>query len=232
MKKEKLLRALEYLYEFYDHFLEGFNIACAPGCDTCCSINVFATSLELSFITEHKAACTLIQDIKEELEVSRSETLYRPINTTNELASFFLRREEPPPDHGEHGKGKCPFLTDRGLCAIYEWRPFACRAMTSQKMCAKGDQADMDPFLVQLNLALYQVIEHLDANGVCGNFLDLVSFFALDNDEAENFLIRNRPLPGFLIDPSDKGRFMAFLRRLARHEKDLGIFSSLVTSST
>jgi len=145
-------------------------------------------------------------------------SVYRPSLSTNQIADFCLRQEEIPPDRVEHGEGVCPFLDQEGLCSVYENRPFACRAMSSREVCQYGGEADMEPFLVTVNLAVYQIIEHLDKEGVSGNLLDVLS--ELVNNQSVSpgpgdRLISNRALPGFLITPDEQGRFRAFMRRLA-----------------
>ena len=73
----------------------------------------------------------------------------------------------------------------------------------------------MDPFLITINLAMQQVIEHLDHEGRYGNLWDMVAF--KEGGKIRHGAIKkNRRLPGFLLTPQERGRFMAFLRRLQR----------------
>jgi len=43
------------------------------------------------------------------------------------------------------------------------------------EVCQYGGEAEMEPFLITVNLAIYQIIEHLDKEGVSGNLLDVLS---------------------------------------------------------
>jgi len=47
--------------------------------------------------------------------------------------------------------------------------------MSSMEVCQYGGEAEMEPFLITVNLAIYQIIEHLDKEGVSGNLLDVLS---------------------------------------------------------
>ena len=89
------------------------------------------------------------------------------------------------------------------------------------KVCQHGGEADMEPFLVTVNLAVYQIIEHLDKEGVSGNLLDILSEFLNNqslNPDLEDRLISNRALPGFLVTPNEQERFRTFTRRLANFQ--------------
>jgi Fe-S-cluster containining protein len=220
--------ALEAVYSFYDQFLEGFSFACRPGCHVCCTTNVTATSLE----TVHLMQSDCLADsspIERVLLCVDGQPLYRPSLTTNQVAAFCLRKEDVPHDAGYHRPGTCPFVAQDGLCTVYEHRPFACRAMSSRTACTPGGEADMEPFLVTINLALYQVIEHLDREGISGNLLDVLRHLAAGQDVrpavAGMRLLKNHGLPGFLVPPEEQGRFRAFIRRLGASrvgETDLG----------
>ena len=182
----------------------------------CCTVNIVATSLEAGHLLRSSFFDDL--DLKKLLSSATTGSVYRPSLSTNQIADLCLRQEEIPSDIGEHGEGVCPFLDQEGLCSVYEYRPFACRAMSSREVCQYGGEADMEPFLVTVNLAVYQIIEHLDKEGVSGNLLDVLS--ELVNNQSvspgpEDRLISNRALPGFLVTPDEQGRFRAFMRRLA-----------------
>lgn len=77
----------------------------------------------------------------------------------------------------------------------------------------------MEPFLITVNLVLYQLIEHLDREGVSGNLLDLLHHLVagrdLGPDAVATRFLRNQGLPGFLVPPEEQGRFRAFMRRLS-----------------
>ena len=208
-------KVLAAVYSFYDRFLKDFSLACRPGCHVCCTVNIVATSLE----AEHLLCSSFFDnlDLKKLLYSATARPIYKPGLSTNQIADFCLRQEEIPPDLGEHGEGICPFLDREGLCSVYKHRPFACRAMSSREICRYGGEADMEPFLVTVNLAVYQIIEHLDKEGVSGNLLDVLSKLANNRFESPgtvNGLISNRALPGFLMSPNEQVRFRAFMRSL------------------
>ena len=209
-------KVLAAIYSFYDQFLKGFPLACRPGCHVCCTVNIVATSLEAGHLLRSSFFDDL--DLKKLLSSATTGSVYRPSLSTNQIADLCLRQEEIPSDRVEHGEGVCPFLDQEGLCSVYEYRPFACRAMSSREVCQYGGEADMEPFLVTVNLAVYQIIEHLDKEGVSGNLLDVLSE-SVNNQSVSpgpgDRLISNRALPGFLITPDEQGRFRAFMRRLA-----------------
>jgi Fe-S-cluster containining protein len=217
-KKFKVLAAV---YSFYDQFLKGFPLACEPGCHTCCTVNIVATSLEARYLLRLRSSFFDDPDLKKLLLSATARPVYRPGLSTNQIADLCIRQKEIPPDKVEHGEGSCPFLTQEGLCNVYEYRPFACRAMSSMEVCRYGREAEMEPFLVTVNLAIYQIIEHLDRDLVSGNLLDLLS--ELVNNQSlspgqGNRLIPNRALPGFLVTPNEQGRFMAFMHRLTNFQ--------------
>jgi Fe-S-cluster containining protein len=209
-------KVLGAVYSFYDRFLKGFPLACRPGCHVCCTVNIVATSLE----AEHLLCSSFFDnlDLKKLLYSATARPIYRPGLSTNQIADLCLRQEDIPSDTGEHGEGVCTFLNREGLCSVYENRPFACRAMSSMEICQYGGEADMEPFLVTVNLAICQIIEHLDKEGVSGNLLDVLSELVNNRFKSPgtvNGLISNRALPGFLVSPDEQVRFRAFMRRLA-----------------
>jgi Fe-S-cluster containining protein len=208
-------KVLAAIYSFYDHFIKSFSMVCKPGCHVCCTVNIVATSLEAGHLLCSSSFDDL--DLKKLLSSATTGPVYRPSLSTNQIADFCLRQEEIPSDRVEHGEGVCPFLDQEGLCGVYENRPFACRAMSSREVCQHGGEADMEPFLVTVNLAIYQIIEHLDKEGVSGNLLDVLSELVNNQSVSTgtvNGLISNRAFPGFLVSPNEQGRFRAFMRRL------------------
>ena len=217
MDRTNQLVKLERLYGFHQGFLKGYRFSCTPGCSTCCTTNLLVTSLEMDFILSDPSARKTISERLGEIDIE-SLCLFRPHATINESAGFYLRMEEPPEatdlDEAPPAPSPCPLLSSEGLCTIYERRPFACRQMVSSSRCAHGGMADMEPFIVTINLAIQQIIEHLDQGGLYGNMWDMASFM-IDGTGRER-LKENLPIPGFLLMPSEKGRFMAFLRRLKK----------------
>ncbi len=217
VKRAMRMKELEQLYGFYHTFLKGYPFACTPGCSTCCTKNVLATSLEMEFILSDPGAKTALVAALKGMDPD-SFGHYRPNITINESAQYYLRMEEPPSEGGEGQapatSNPCPLLSPKGLCTIYERRPFSCRAMVSSARCREEGEAEMEPFILTVNLAIQQIIEHLDQGGLYGNMWDLAAWMVDGTDRAH--LRENQPLPGFLITPMERGRFMAFLRRLSR----------------
>lgn len=72
----------------------------------------------------------------------------------------------------------------------------------------------MESFLVTVNLSIFQIIEHLDKGGFYGNILDLIAQSSKIED-MRGVLLKNIPLPGFMIPPDEKDRFSRFLGRLS-----------------
>lgn len=216
MDDSNQFKVLAAIYSFYDQFLKVFPLACKPGCHVCCTVNIFATSLEAGYLLRSSFFDDL--DLKKLLFSATARPIYRPGLSTNQIADLCLRQEEIPSDRVEHGEGSCPFLDQEGLCNVYEYRPFACRAMSSTEICRYGGEAEMEPFLITVNLAIYQIIEHLDRYRVSGNLLDLLSELVNNQGVSPgpgNRLISNRALPGFLVTPNEQGRFRTFMRRFA-----------------
>lgn len=214
--------ALKALYAFYDEFAQDFPAACRPGCSTCCSVNVTATTLETSWMLKNCAP-----DMKK-IEDAAERAHYQPAVTANRMAFFCLNRREPPDETSVHAPGRCPLLDDLGYCTIYEYRPFSCRAMFSLSACKEAGEAEMPPFLFTLNLALYQIIEHLDRQGFSGNMLDLL-LFSWDKHADFPYVKTNSPLPGFMVPPDEQLRFRSLLRRISNIPlNDGSLFSELL----
>ena len=220
-------QALEALYSCYQELVDGLAVAvplaCGPGCHNCCTVNVTATTLEVRYLVSGSEW----QEALSTPGLTRLPgDLYRPTQTANQFARSILARQAPEPDAGEHRPGSCPLL-EQELCQVYQRRPFSCRAMTSGIRCTTGGEADMDPLLLEVNIALYQVIEHLDAQGSSGNLIDLLALELGDRDR-QRYLCDNSVSPGFIFDPSHSGRARSFLRRLSRRDPGLEFVASLL----
>lgn len=203
--KRTRFTALAGLYQAHARVTADYRFACRAGCATCCSVNVVVTSLEAEYLRQAPAW----QDPALEKDVRRAAAKphYTPSCSTNLVAACCLAGREPPPDPSPHQHGACPLLDGQGRCRVYDHRPFACRSMVSAIPCRTGGEAVMEPFLVTLDLALCQVIEHLDRRGWTGNLLDMLTRSGAHGGDAP--LVRNRPLPGFLVPPGEQPRFQA-----------------------
>ncbi len=222
---------LRALYAFYDDFIKGIPFACRSGCNVCCTVNVAVTSLEAALVadslTQHGTASPA--DIPSDIiKQAASSPGYTPTTTINRNTWELIRGQDATEDSGEHSDGICPLLDSEGLCTVYEARPFACRAMSSTTPCDKGGSAAMEPFLVTVNLAMYQIIEHLDSQGGTTGNLSVMLQTMLDAapGDTENTMppssLRNCTLPGFVVPPEEKLRFKSFLRRLQAWETEDG----------
>lgn len=85
----------------------------------------------------------------------------------------------------------------------------------------------MEPFLVTVNLAIYQILEHIDADGWYGNLLDVIGIFKTNgayksgiSSDLQERIKTNRPLPGFMVPQEEMVRFKSFLRRLSKVRVD------------
>lgn len=211
-RRPETLQQLKKLYEFHREFLKGYKMACAPGCSTCCTVNVIATSLELEYILEAQGARQLLKEGTRRMDQAKTG-YFTPQLTINEEAGHYLKGRVPPEEPGVHANAQCPLLDSDDLCTIYDRRPFACRAMVSGLPCSQGGQADMDPFIVTINLAIQQIIEHMDRGGTYGNLWDLVKHHVV-GEPVRGHILECKALPGILIQPHEERRFNAFLRRL------------------
>jgi Fe-S-cluster containining protein len=216
------LDALEAIYDFYDRFTEGFSMACTRGCSTCCTTNVTLTSLETDYLLKSER---LDQELLGRLEAQRQKEHFVPSTTINTTAAMCLAQKPIPEETSPITFNPCPLLDEGGLCSVYEHRPFACRAMSSETVCTDGGQADMPPFLVTVILAIYQILEHIDAEGWYGNLLDMIPIVQAEKDKTEGMVASqegriktNRRLPCFIIPPDDAIRFKSFMRRLSKKE--------------
>jgi len=217
--------ALEAIYRFYDDFLEGFSIACEKGCHVCCTNSVSSTSLEAAYLIEGVSRMgSGGEELVKRAEAMRAEPHFQPSTTINTSAALCMKGKEIPEETSPMSFDPCPFLSEQGLCSLYEWRPFACRAMSSSSVCVEGGEARMEPFLVTVNLALYQILEHIDRDGFYGNVLDLLPVVAgrMSPAQAGEAIKTNRALNCFIVPPDETVRFKSFMRRLSKVEAGSG----------
>ena len=217
------INALEAIYDFFDQFLKGTPLACKKGCSICCTTNVSMTTLEAQHII---ASGLLNDDLISRIKDAASRPHFVPSTTINTSAAMCLSENEMPEESSPITFDPCPLLTSQGLCPIYEARPFSCRAMSSETLCTQGGEAYMAPFLVTVNLALYQILEHIDQAGWYGNMLDVLTLVLDDEHEdrgktaaaMKGKVKTNRPLPCFIVPPDEVMRFKSFMRRLSKKQ--------------
>ena len=173
MGPESKIEKLKALYRLHDDFMAGRKLACRPGCHTCCTRDLTATTLEGLFLILHcrrTGRRDLIRRLEAELEPG-----FRPRLTINGLAKACLESEQVPEEVLGSGKHPCPLLED-GLCAAYPARPLGCRAMASAETCPPNGAALMDPLVLTVNTVFQQVVEQLDLPGFFGNLADVIRF--------------------------------------------------------
>jgi Fe-S-cluster containining protein len=119
--------------------LDRGSIACAPGCGSCCVVNVAVLLPEAVALVEHLrhrplAGEALTRGVRE---------LYGRIGGLDEQARLALQIP-------------CAFLSDQGECLVYPVRPLLCRSVTSTDPAAcraaltAADPAEAPPVLMSL----------------------------------------------------------------------------------
>jgi Fe-S-cluster containining protein len=221
MKLRQKLAALDQIYEIYDNFISGMESACRKNCAHCCTTSVMLTTVEgykMAAELKLKAATAWIDKIQQ----ASAQKRFRPKVTTNQLANMCAEGIEPPAENPAGG-GACPFLND-SQCPIYAARPLACRCLVSLHDCGKGGYADMDDFVLSVNTVFLQTVEHMDADGCCGNMLDVLGVMAVaENRQAYEDnglkcsrvgLITNQPIKVLMIPPEHLTRMQPMLKSL------------------
>jgi hypothetical protein len=222
MHIDQSLQQLAAFYAAYEQFIEPFPMACAEGCDSCCTCNVWLTTLEGLLVIKNLQPDAMRQVIQQ-IDAQRVRPCFRPQLTTNEIASRCVRGQPIPEESIEPAWGSCPALADR-LCSLYAARPFGCRCMVSRSRCDADGQAEMDSLIISANTLLLQVIEHLDAGGYSGNFADVLACLyhgriGNPSDIAPGHisayhLIANRPIPVLMIPPEHRRQLQPLVERL------------------
>ncbi|MDQ7784469.1 MAG: hypothetical protein RDU20_16405 [Desulfomonilaceae bacterium] len=217
---------LTSLYSAYDETATHYVRACRAGCHDCCTRNVLCTTLEADLMVHYLETANR-PDLIERVMDTLHERMHRPSITLNELAAYCLRRQEPPEPETVLPTAACPLLED-GICPVYDVRPFACRCLWSEEPCAVHGEARMNPTLVSLNGVFEQMIEHMDAGGLYGNLLDLLSLPAFRESkdaygsshplQPTSHLLETKPNPGFLVPPLHRPTVIAALNRLRDRE--------------
>lgn len=158
---------LQALYQAHAELAGQRRVTCGPGCSVCCTDRVLLTGLEAELLV--RALRSSGQDGLLAAAAERGQSsAAAPACSFNQLARLCLQQQEPPAEAAAAPEqGVCPLLQD-GLCAVYQARPFACRAMASQERCGPGGAAATTDWWVTLDTAFFQLIEHLDAGGVLG----------------------------------------------------------------
>jgi hypothetical protein len=215
------LAALDQIYQIYDNFTSGLDLACRKHCAHCCTTGVTLTTVEGYAIAEKLESEGHRQWI-EKIEQTSKQPHFQLKITTNQLAGMCAQGIEPPVEENT-GWNACPFLTD-DLCPLYTARPFGCRCLVSRHDCSKEGYAEIDDFALSVNTVFLQSIEHLDMGGCTGNLLDVLRVMAVtENRQAYSDgklkcpsagLIANQPLKILMVPPEHRTRMEPILKSL------------------
>lgn len=224
MDLKKRLSALDNIYNIYDEFTAGLDLACRKACAHCCTTHVTLTTLEGYKISTH-LSLALKADLLNLIRTGRDEHRFRPGMTTNQLADLCASGSEPPIESEAVPGRACPLLAGR-LCSIYELRPLGCRCLVSRFNCGEKGYAEIDDFTLSMNTVFLQTIEHLDVRGCTGNLTDVLEVLLSDDRRAaydkgsldcQNMgLICNHPLTALMIPPEHRTRMEAILKQLRK----------------
>lgn len=133
--KQKSLEVPAQLYKAYRELRKGAEkafdafrardnkgaIACKPGCVDCCHALFGLFPIEALIV--HKAFMSLPKKLRTEI-VDKAELVLEKLKLIHELDR---RSDFSVSNKIERLRLRCPFLNDKGLCAIYEDRPITCR---------------------------------------------------------------------------------------------------------
>ena len=186
-KFNKVINTLGEIYALFDTAMAEFPFACAKQCSDCCTCNVTATGLEIAYI-QYRLKGRALDDIRLRPARAGQSRRFRPLQTTNGFALACMEGRDTDEEENDPSWGTCPLLED-GICTIYPVRPLGCRVMMSTTPCRQTGQADMPFLALTITTIFMQFVEHLDAGGVYGNFLDLL-------EHAENNILDCNGLPG------------------------------------
>lgn len=207
---------LEELYLLYEGATKDFSVKCHDKCPTCCTSNVVVTSYEIAFIVKTLSPGE-IKAVKNCLASNFPEHRYAPGMTTNGFARNCLEHEAQAPEEENSPGGRCPLLSG-GQCTIYRARPFGCRNMMSEIDCKDSGYARIPPLALTINTIFLQYIEHLDCNGVTGNFADMLWHF-LGMPEKQggrgSRLINNHRIPVLMVPPEHRSQVSELVGNLS-----------------
>lgn len=211
------------IYSLYHEATDTADTVCKEKCASCCTCNVTLTSLETEFIVNsldsHKK-----NELQNRIQQRFPEKHYIPKMTTNMFARMCMENNEIPDEENDPAFGICPLL-ENDLCAIYETRPFGCRALMSEIPCREGGYARLPPLVLTLNTIFLQVIEHLDQKGVFGNLSDMVLFFLSKKTQAdradqlgfirdERLFVQNEKIPVLMVPPKHQKELKPLIGKL------------------
>jgi len=215
------------IYKTFDAYVDNhYFVACQRGCALCCTQHVTLTTIEAYPIFERlkQVGGGFDSDCFRTADMSS----FRPQYTINDLANACLNHQDPPEEEPGPVLQGCSLL-ENGLCAVYDLRPFVCRAFLSLQSCQLNGQAEVPSGLASVIGACQQLIEHLDVGGHFGNLADILALlntgnnvakYAQDKPVRNDEIPMNRSLPGFLVPPEDKREVNPFLSMLFQKHVD------------
>lgn len=206
-KFSNAVNTLGGIYALFDTAMAAFPAACAKQCADCCTCNVTATGLEIAYIHDRLDGRAL-DDIRVRLDRAGQTRRYRPFQTTNGFALACMAGRDADEEENDPSWGTCPLL-EHGICTIYPVRPLGCRVMMSTTPCGQTGQADMPFLALTVTTVFMQFVEHLDAGGVHGNFLDLLEHSGADALDCNGLpgkdkipgTAKNLKIPALMIPP-------------------------------
>lgn len=222
MKLNAKLTILERIVDIYDRFVGEFDLACEKYCAHCCTANVTMTTLEGYRILNHMEQTGETHYLKTIARQAHPDR-FLPRISINRMADICARGGDPPDEHLNPDAGPCPILADN-TCPLYPVRPFGCRCMVSARNCGLTGFADMDPFILAVNDVFLQYLEHIDAQGYTGNFVDVMQFLESDENRqkyaagrlraAPDGLVANQPVFVLMIPPEHRERIQFVLKQI------------------
>ena len=216
------LAALDQIYQIFDNFVCGLDLACRKHCAHCCTTGVTLTTIE-GYKTFKKMESEGDAHWIEKIKPASKKPHFQPKITTNQLANMCAEGIEPPAEESAEGKHPCPFLTD-SQCPIYAVRPYGCRCLVSRHDCGIEGYAYIDDFVLSVNTVFLQIIENLDADGCTGNLIDVLRTMVPQENRnhyennrlkcANAGLISNQPLKVLMIPPEHRTNMEPILESL------------------
>jgi len=165
MASEERIAALQEIYDRYEAEAAVYKqgAVCRPGCAFCCTEvgNVDITTLEGLVIRERigRMPKTMQKKIAKDLVRNRRLKKVRAIV-------------------------RCPFLTPKNLCLIYEIRPFSCRRLYSVKPC-EGRGPTIHRQTQEMTERAVARLQRLDDCGYSGHISFILTL--LDSDDFRSF---------------------------------------------
>jgi len=223
MPRLQKMQVLAGLYDIFDGFAAGLDLACGKGCSACCTVNVTLTTLEGRYLLSSLDQARR-QVVAAQLAAEKYRPRLLPLVTVNGMADRLAAGRDIPEEVACPAWGACPLLED-GLCPLYPARPFACRCMVSRRCCSATGVADMDDFTITVSTVFQQGIENLDRGGGFGNLSDVLAKLIARGTEPghpvqsavleKSTLLTNKPLAVLMVPPKHRRRLAPLLERIS-----------------